>query len=131
MSKNTCAYINAMATCETAVGIVLLDIKQGQPDDVALADESTQARDVCDGIRSKLATMNTDHFDDQAAEGFYAVDRYKSGLNAMLAYIDNPRPTKVIEARDKLETGDAAAAEATRAINKRRRLFGLAAYKAT
>ncbi len=73
--------------------------------------------------------MDTDHFDDEAAIGFYAIDRYKSGLNAVLAYIDDPRPTKIIEARDKLQEGDVSASEAYREINKRRKVYGLKKYK--
>lgn len=114
-----------MSTCETAVGLVVLDIRRGNLDPVSLADNTTQARDICDSIRSRLASMTTDHFDDQAALGFYAIDRLKSGLNAVLAYLDNPRPTKIIEARNKLQDGDGSATQAIRAINKRRRVYGL------
>jgi hypothetical protein len=128
VDENTRAYLNVMASCQTAVGLILIDIKKGGLSDVAFADETTQARDICDGARSKVLSMNTDHFDDQAATGYYAIDRYKSGLNAMLAYIDNPRPTKVIEARNKLQEGDQAATETTRTINQRRHVYGLRSY---
>jgi hypothetical protein len=129
VNKNTRAYLNEMATCETAVGLVRLDIKRGKLNDIALADDVTQARNLCDGVRDKLLSLDTNHFDDQAAVGFFAIDRYKSGLNALLAYIDNPRPSKVIEARDKLRDGDGSAAQAQREINQRRRVYGLRPYR--
>ncbi len=128
VDKRTRAYLNAMSTCETAVGLVLLDIKRGKLNDITLADEVTKARDICNSLRSRLATMDTHHFDDQAALGFYAINRYKSGLNATLAYIDNPRPSKVIEARNKLQDGHASATEAMKQINARRHVYNLKSY---
>jgi hypothetical protein len=38
--------------------------------------------------------MHTDHFDDQAQTAWTGVDRIKSGLNALMAYIDDPRPRR-------------------------------------
>ena len=129
VDRNTRAYLNKISTCQTAVGLVLLDARSGNADDFQLADDATQARDICDSIRSQLLAMDTDHFDDEAATGFYAVDRYKSGLNAILTYIDDPAPTKIIEARDKLQEGDLSARQARRDINGRRHVYGLSSYR--
>lgn len=129
VDRNTRAYLNKISTCQTAVGLVLLDARSGKVDDFQLADDATQARDICDEIRSQVVSMDTDHFDDEAATGFYAVDRYKSGLNAILTYIDNPAPTKIIEARDKLQEGDMSARQARRDINGRRHVYGLRSYR--
>jgi hypothetical protein len=129
MDKRTHDYLRGMAFCESSVELVRIELGQGNQTDIALADAVTKARDTCDNVRSTLATLDTDHFSDQAAEGFYAIDRYKSGLNAILAYIDNPRPTKVIEARNKLQDGDQSAKQARHGINVRRHVYGLRAVK--
>jgi hypothetical protein len=128
VDKNTRYFLNQMSYCELSVGLVLADIRRGKLDDIELADGTTQARNVCDDVRGKLLLADTDHFDDEAALGFDGIDRFKSGLNAMLAYIDNPRPTKVVEARDKLQEGDQATSQARREINQRRRVYGLKPY---
>lgn len=129
VDKHTRAYVAQVETCLVTVGLLLLDIQRGQTDTLKLADEATTARDTCDTIRSNLLTMNTDHFDDQAATAWYGVDRLKSGLNAFLAYLDNPVPSKLIEARNKLEEGDQAAAQGIREINSRRKVYGLKPIK--
>jgi hypothetical protein len=128
MDKRTRAYVNAAHACELGVGLVQLDIKKNVSL-IKLADIATQARNLCDGVRSRLVAMDTKHFSDQASEVWYGVDRYKSGLNALLAYIDTLAPTKVIEIRDKFGEGDAALTHGIKAINGRRRLYGLAPLK--
>jgi hypothetical protein len=129
VDRNTRAYVRQMEGCEVAVTLIRQVLKDSSTDLVALADSTTQARDICDSARSTLVSLSTDHFDDQAALGFDAIDRYKSGLNAVLAYIDNPRPTKVIEARNKLQQGDEEAAQAHHQINQRRHVYGLKALR--
>jgi hypothetical protein len=49
----------------------------------------------------------------------------KSGMNALRAYIDNPLPSKLIEARDKILRGDAQADKGIQQINRRRVIYGL------
>jgi hypothetical protein len=61
------------------------------------------------------------------SQAWYGVDRMKSGLNALLVYIDSKAPSKLIEARDKLVQGLATARAGIRAINARRRFYGLRA----
>ena len=56
--------------------------------------------------RDALSADNTDHFDDQATNFWYGIDRYKSGLNALLSYIDSGATTKAIEVRNKFQQGD-------------------------
>jgi hypothetical protein len=114
-------------TCQIGLGLVLLDIKRDETDPIKLADSATQGRDMCDSERSQLAAKNTDHFDDEALLAWSGVDRAKSGLNALLAYLDNPVPSKLIEVRDKVAEGDQDMAEGIRQINARRRVYGLKA----
>jgi hypothetical protein len=128
MDRRTRAYLNAMAVCEAAVDLTMGEIRRGKSSDFQLADDITQARDICNGIRSKLLRLNTDHFDNEASAGWYAIDRLKSGLNALLAYLDNPRPSKLVEARNKIQDGQHTAAQAHSGINRRRRVFGLKSY---
>ena len=125
VDEHTRAYVGEMESCVVEVGLVIIDARKNASD-IALADSATSARDTCDQVRSNLEGMNTDHFGDQANEGYYGIDRYKSGLNALLTYIDTAAPTKLIEARNKLDEGDQAAAQAIRDINQRRRDYGLA-----
>jgi len=122
VDAHTREYVKQIHGCQAAVTLVRAGITEST-DLVEVADLATKARDVCDTIRSNLVTINTDHFDDQANEGFYAVDRSKSGLNALLAYLG---AVELIEARDKLAEGDQAAKEAIRGINARRPVYGLA-----
>ena len=95
-----------MSACEISAGLVLLQMREAKATDVELAETTTQARDTCESVRDKLLLADTDHFDDEAAIGFHGIDRYKSGLNAVLAYLDNPRPTKIVEIRNKIREGD-------------------------
>ena len=90
---------------------------------------TTTARDTCDNVRSDLAADH-DHFDDEAVVAWGGVDEIKSGLNAILAYFDNPRPSKIIEARNKLNEGDSTAADGIHQINQRRHVYSLKAIKA-
>ncbi|HYZ77657.1 MAG TPA: hypothetical protein VE596_09820 [Gaiellaceae bacterium] len=124
VDAHTREYVKQIRGCEAAVSLVRAGITEAS-DLIEVADLATKARDICDNTRSNLVTINTDHFDDQASEGFYAVDRSKSGLNALLAYVDSQAPSKLIEARDKLNDGEQAAKEAIRGINARRRVYGL------
>lgn len=129
VDENTRYFLNQMSSCQVAVGLVILQAQEGNATDLDLADTTTQARDTCDAVREQLLLADTDHFDDQAALGYHGIDRLKSGLNAMLAYIDNPRPSKLIEARDKIQEGDEAAAQAQREITQRRRVYNLKPYR--
>lgn len=129
VDKNTRAYMEAMTRCEAAVALIRSIITAEDSDPLSLADNTTSARDICEDVRGQLLRLDTDKFDNEAATGFHAIDRYKSGLNAVLAYIDNPRPTKVIEARNKLQEGDRSTTQARNEINERRRAYGLKSIK--
>lgn len=128
MDRRTRAYVRQLHGCQAAVAIVRLSITKQQTI-IEIADTTTQARDICDAIRTRLLRMDTKHFVDQANDGWYAVDRYKSGLNALLKYLDTTQPSKLIEARDKLAQGDAGVALAVREINQRRHVYGLPPIK--
>ena len=106
------------------LGLLILDLQKGQQDTLKVADETTTARDACDNARSQLATMSTDHFDEQALVAWGGIDRAKSGLNALLTYLDNPVPSKLIETRNKLQEGDRDMAAGIEAINQTRRAAG-------
>jgi hypothetical protein len=123
---NTHAYIKQTRGC-LAVTALVGQIIQQTKDVIEIADATTKARDTCDAIRSRLLRIGTDHFDHQASQAWYGVDRMKSGLNALLNYLDTSAPSKLIEARDKLVNGAATARAGIRAINARRRAYGLRA----
>ncbi len=125
VDRNSRAYIARVQSCQVTTGLVLIDIRRGQTNQFKLADETTTARDTCDEARSQLATMSTDHFDDEATVAWGGVDRLKSSMNALLAYLDQPIPSKLVEVRNKLREGDADAAEGVKRINQRRRVYGL------
>ena len=93
--------------------------------DYAASDTIKQAADTCNGIRSRLAAMSTDHFDKQATTAWAGVDRIKSGLNATLAFIDTRYPSKLTEAKNKLAQGRSWTRIGIRGINVRRHVYGL------
>jgi type II secretory pathway pseudopilin PulG len=128
LNENTRSYLNKMNTCELSVGIVLLAARDATSD-LALSADTTEARDYCEETRAELLDIDTDGFEDAADTGWYGVDRWKSGLNAMLAYIDDPIPSKLIEARDKLQEGGRHARQARREINAVRREHNLQPYR--
>ena len=129
VNRNTRDYVKAVNACRLSAAVVRVAAAKGETDLVDMADLATTARDTCDNVRSNLAGTDTEHFDDQAVQAWGGVDEVKSGLNALLAYIDNPRPSKIIEARNKLDEGDAAAREGLRGINRRRHVYELRALK--
>jgi hypothetical protein len=129
VDKNTRAYTKRVQACRAVAALARSIIAQGKGNAVDMADTTTQARDTCNNIRTALATMSHDHFDNEAVDAWSGVDEIKSGLNAVLAYLDNPRPSKIIEARDKLNEGDALAKEGLHGINVRRHVYGLKALK--
>ena len=129
VNKHTRYYVNQMAVCQISVELLRIDMRGGKVSLLNLADEATSARDTCDAVRDNLSVANTDHFDDQATEVWYGVDRYKSGLNAFLAFVDSLAPSKAVETRNKLQQGDAAVKAGVRGINQRRKVYGLVPIK--
>ncbi len=123
-------YVRDGFYCQVGVALVRLDISQGKSD-IKLADDATNARDTCESARDTLSADNTDHFADQAMNFWYGIDRYKSGLNALLNYIDTGAATKAIEVKDKFQQGDAYVELGLRGINARRKIYGLKVIKAT
>jgi hypothetical protein len=125
MDKRTSQYIAQVQTCQVTVGLTLLMIKRGETDPFKLSDSANTAAETCETIKTNLAVADTDHFDDQALLAWSGVSDMKSGMNALRTYIDNPTPSKLIEARDKIQRGDAQAAQGIRQINRRRVVYGL------
>jgi hypothetical protein len=115
--------------CRLSAAIVRSAAVEGETDLIDMADITTTARDTCDNVRGNLLGMDSEHFDNEAQTAWIGVDGIKSGLNALMAYIDDPRPGKIIEARNKLNEGDATAREGLRGINRRRHVYGLHALK--
>ena len=124
VDKHSRAYVGQAFNCEVYVAMLRLDINRGASD-LKLADVATTARDSCEAADANLVSANTDHFDDQATNLWYGVDRYKSGLNAFLAYLDSGAVTKAIEVRNKLQQGDQYVKLGLRGINQRRKVYGL------
>jgi len=106
---------------------LVVELSQLNPTELQLADAATRTRDLCDQIRHQLLRIDTSHFDNEATDAWAGVDRIKSGLNALLKYLDTGGPSKVIEARDKLDQGISWARQGVREINGRRRAYGLRA----
>jgi hypothetical protein len=125
IDKQTREYIAQVNTCQVTVGLTLLMIQRGETDSFKLSDSAKTAADTCEAIKTNLAVAATDHFDDEALLAWSGVSEMKSGMNAIVAYIDDPRPSKLLEARDKIQRGDAQAAEGIRQINQRRVVYGL------
>ncbi len=100
-------------------------IQRGEPDTVKISDSANTAAQTCETIKSNLAVADTAHFDDEALLAWSGVSEMKSGMNALRAYLDDPRPSKLVEVRDKIQRGDAQAAEGIRQINSRRVVYGL------
>ena len=130
MNYRSRRYVREMHRCTD--GVVLFSAALQQPgtvDNVTLADTVVSLTRLCDQVRSDLAAMDTNHFDDQAALGFYGVDRIKSGFNALLKYLDTNAPSKLIEGRDKITDGVQSSHTAIAEINDRRAVYGLPAIK--
>jgi hypothetical protein len=125
VDRNTRRYVKGVNACRVSAAIVRDAAAGGQTNLLDMADMTTTARDTCDNVRSALVSIDTDHFDDQATDAWGGVDEIKSGLNAVLAYIDNPRPSKIIEARNTLDDGESAAHQGIHEINVRRHAYGL------
>ena len=126
LNYNTHRFISQARRCVSVVGLIGL-LSQTSPSTYTMADATTKARDICDGIRSSLLRIDTGHFDNQANETWYGVDRMKSGLNALLNYLDTSASSKLIESRNKLVDGLGSARAGVRAINSVRRSYGLRA----
>lgn len=121
---HTRAYIKQVRVCLTVTRLAI-SIGQASNDDIQTAQAFRSASSTCNAIRSRLATMNTDHFSKQADLAWYGVDRLKSGLNAFIAYIDTGAPSKAAEAADKIGEGSTDAKAGIAGINARRVANGL------
>lgn len=129
MDRRTREYISQVQTCQVTVGLTLLMIQRGETDAFQIADSANTAAETCEIIKQNLATANTDHFDEEALLAWSGVSEMKSGMNVLIAYVDDPRPSKLIEARDKIQRGDAQAAAGLQQINQRRVVYGLKKIK--
>ena len=98
---------DAASSCQVAAGLAI-DIASNPASDLyTMSDAVTKARDICESARSIL--LDEDKSDDAHVWG--GVDRIKSGLNALLEFIDTGATSKVIEARDKIAEGNALLAQ--------------------
>jgi hypothetical protein len=123
MDRNTRAYVRQVRGCVT---IASLSLSVAAKQNVYTgAGTIKRAAETCDAIRSRLASMPTDHFYKQANTAWAGVDRIKSGLNATLAFYDTRYPSKLAEARDKMRLGGMWTRIGIRGINLRRHVYGL------
>ncbi len=129
MNERTRSYIAKVQTCQVTVGLTLLLIQRGESDSFTIADSANTAAQTCEMIKTNLLQADTDHFRDEALLAWSGVSEMKSGMNALIAYVDNPQPSKLIEARDKIQRGDAQAALGIKQINRRRVAYGLKKIK--
>lgn len=116
-------FVRTMRICQFGVSTARSQAISGQVSLLDLADTVHSAQSICDGVQDRLRDQDTEHFDDQALIGQVAVDEWGQGLDDLADYIDDQAPSKLLNARDHLNQGDSAAAEAVREINKRRASF--------
>ena len=83
------------------------------------------AAETCNAIKTRLLTMNDDHFSKQATTAWSGVERIKSGLNATVSFLDTGYPSKLAEAKGKLQLGMSWTRIGIRGINLRRHVYGL------
>jgi hypothetical protein len=126
VDKNTRAYVREVKGCAAAV--VITGQMKGLSD-LEAAQAITKAKDICDNVRGVLPGMDTNHFNDQASEAWAGVDKIKSGLNALLVYLDTGGPSKLAEAQDKIQTGSTWIKQGLHGINVRRKVYGLASLQ--
>jgi hypothetical protein len=124
LDAHTRAYVKQARACLTVAGLAI-SVGQASNDDIQTAQAFRSASQTCDAIRSRLVSMNTDHFSKEADLAWYGVDRIKSGLNAFLAYIDTRAPSKAAEAADKVGEGSSDIRAGVAGINTRRKAYGL------
>jgi hypothetical protein len=125
LEKHSRDYVAQASACEAGAEIALQPVEDAS--DFDIADNVTQARDVCEQARTNLLDMSTDHFDDEATEIWNGVDRMKSGLNAFLTYMGDQSPAKLVEAKNKLVAGKGAIEDGVSKINSIRAEQGLTA----
>jgi hypothetical protein len=129
VDQNTRAFVGKVRNCEIVLALASADLKSSSPTDIKAASDLTDARDTCDRARSDLLQLDTDHFDDQASVAWDGVDRVKSGLNALLNYLDSSAPSKLVEGRNKIQAGQQEINQGVRQINHRRHVYGLKSLK--
>lgn len=125
LEKLTRAYVAQASACEAGAEAALAPGEDAS--DFEFADLVTQARDVCEEARANLLDLSTSGFNDEATEIWGGVDQMKSGLNAILAYMGDESPAKLVEARNKLVDGKNALEDGMSKINSLRADQGLAA----
>lgn len=96
---------------------------------IELSSETKSVRDICSSVRTRMATMDTNHFDDQALTVEVAIDEYKKGLDDVRDFLDTQTPSKAANAGDHFQQGHAYAAQGIDEINQRRAVYGLPPLK--
>lgn len=125
VDRRTHDYVHKAKACRLAVEWAIADTFR-KTSALEIAEETTNARDLCNTIGSQLLTMNTDQFHRGAKTVRSGVDGYKRGLNALFAFADNPDAVgKLLEATVKLRMGDQHVTAGLKQINARRRVYNL------
>jgi hypothetical protein len=125
VDQRTRGYVHQVKVCRLSVEWATGDTFQ-KTSALEIAEETTNARELCDTIRSRLLTMNTDQFDRGAKTARSGVDGYKNGLDALLRFAHNPDDaSKLIDAMLKLREGDRRVTVGLKQINARRGIYKL------
>jgi hypothetical protein len=125
VDKRTHDYVHKVKACRLSVEWVIADTFR-KTSGIEVAEETTNARDLCKTVRSQLLTMNTDQFERGAKTVRSGVGRYERGLNAVFAFAENPDAVgKIIEATVNLRVGDQHVTAGLKQINARRRVYNL------
>jgi hypothetical protein len=125
VDQRTRGYVHQVKTCRLSIEWAIADTFR-EANALQIAEETANARDLCNTVRSRLVTMNTDQFDNAANTALSGVDGYRDGLRALFAFADNPDAVgKAIEASLKLREGDRRVFAGLKQINARRGIYNL------
>lgn len=133
MNYRTRQFVKQLRTCQAGVALLATamqaGVSSGNVDLVELSGATRDVKEICSTIRTRMATMDTGHFDDQALTVEIAIDEYEKGLDDIRDYLDTSAPSKAANAGDHFQQGHAYAAQGIDEINQRRAVYGLPPLK--
>lgn len=128
MNYRTRQFVKQLRGCQAGIAI-LASSMQSTSDLVELSSQTKQVKDICSSVRTRMSTMDTNHFDDQALTVEIAIDEYTKGLDDVRDFIDTAAPSKAANAADHFRQGHGYAAQGIDEINARRAVYGLPPLK--
>lgn len=98
--------------------------------DLEGAENFIAAKNLCENIRSELASVNTDDIDDETLTLWAAVDEAKQGCNSAINYLDTQAPSKLADYKSHLQNASSYLKQGKRELNARLRELGAKPIKA-